>query len=575
MNVHYKNRLFRPAGIMGLLAILAMIVAACAPAAAPATTPPVTQPSTTQTGSTQATTTPTIDLATDPTLGQYLTDENGRTLYVFLKDSPDASNCSGNCQTLWPPLLTSDTPKAGPGVDASLIGTANLSGGEKIVTYDHRPLYYASTDQKVGQKTGEAIANVWFVVSPAGAPISATGTMAGTPAATQAAGQATPSSGSATATPAPTAAATLPPVNEPSLAVTNDKTLGNILTANNGMTLYVYTADTADTSNCSAGCQKVWNPLLTNGKPALGTGVTASMIGTAKLANGSMVVTYNHLPLYTFIGDTAAGMTSGQGFDNVWFAVSPDGKMVGKVTEVTISVATNFLLGSYLVGQGGQAMYVYSSDTTDTSTCTGACAANWPPVITLGKPTLGSGVDPTMIGTIKLANGSLMLTYNHKPLYYFVGDSKSTDTKGQGIKALWNVLGADGNIITTLLPKAPTSEPTVNVTTNSTYGQILTDGNGMTLYINSMDEKGSSSCDAKCMQNWTPLFTLGHPNVGQGVTATLLGTITAPYGLMIVTYNGRPLYLYNGDKNPGDANGEDLNIAWYVISPAGQVIAKR
>ncbi len=568
MNTHSSHKLLRPASLLGFLAIVAMLLAACAPAAAPTTTPSVTQSIAMPTGTTL--TTPTIDLTTDPTLGQFLTDGNGKTLYVLTKDAPDASACNSACQANWPPLLTSGTPKAGPGVDASLIGFTTLAGGEKIVTYDHRPLYYKATDQKMGDKTGEAVNNVWFVVSASGAPISATGAAVGTPTPAPTA-QPTP-------TTAPTAAAAAPtpaPVTEPTIAVTNNSALGNILTANNGMTLYVYTADTADTSNCSAGCQRVWMPLLTNGKPNLGTGVTSSMIGSAKLANGSMVVTYNHMPLYSFINDTTAGMTSGQGFDNIWFAVSPDGTMVGKVAEVSISLGTNSLLGSYLVGQGGQAMYVYANDKADTSTCTGACAANWPPVITQGKPTLGNGVDPTMIGTIKLANGSLMLTYNHKPLYYFVADGKATDIKGQGIKSVWYVMGADGNTITTLLPKPPASEPTVNVSQNATYGQILTDRNGMTLYVNVQDLKGASSCDATCLQNWTPLFTLGHPNAGSGLNNLYLGTGTTSYGLMVVTYYGRPLYLYSGDKNPGDVNGEDMNIAWYVISVSGQVVAKR
>jgi predicted lipoprotein with Yx(FWY)xxD motif len=569
MNAQFNHKLFKPASLVGLLAIMAMVLAACAPAATATTTPPVTQPVSTPT--TTAITTPTIDIANDPTLGQFLTDGTGRTLYVSLKDAPDASACNASCQALWPPLLTLGTPKVGPGVDASLIGFTTLAGGEKIVTYDHRPLYYKATDQKVGEKTGEAVGNVWFVLSPAGSPISATGSVAGTPTPAPTASQPTPTTGAA----APTPAATPIPVTEPTIAVTNNSTLGNILTANNGMTLYAYTMDTPDTSNCNAVCQTVWMPLLTNGNPTLGTGVTASMIGSAKLASGQMVVTYNHMPLYYFVNDTAVGMTSGEGFDNVWFAVSPDGKMVGSVSEVSINLATNSLLGSYLVGQGGQAIYLYTKDTADTSTCAGVCATIWPPVITLGKPNLGSGVDASMIGTIKLANGSLMLTYNHKPLYYFVGDSKATDIKGQGFKNIWYVLGADGNNITTLLPAAPASEPTIDVANNTTYGQILVDGNGMTLYVNVNDTKGESSCDAACLQNWTPLFSLGHPNVGDGVNNFFIGTATTSYGLMVVTYYGHPLYLYKGDMNPGDVNGEDMNVAWYVISEAGQVVARR
>ncbi len=568
MNTHFNHKLFRPASVLGALAIVAMILAACAPAATPIATPSITQPVATPTGTTI--TTPTIDLATDPTLGQFLTDGNGKTLYVLTKDAPDASACNAACQANWPPLLTAGTTNAGPGVDASLIGYTTIAGGEKIVTYNHRPLYFKATDQKVGDKTGEAINNVWFVVSPAGVPISATGAAVGTPTPAPTASQPTP-----TPTPSAAASPTPAPVTEPTIDVTNNSSLGNILTANNGMTLYAYTADTADTSNCSAVCQKVWAPLLTNGMPNLGTGVTSSMIGTAKLADGSLVVTYNHMPLYAFVNDTAANMSSGQGFDNVWFAVSPAGSTVGKVAEVSISLGTNSLLGSYLVGQGGQAMYAYSNDKADTSTCTGACAANWPPVITLGKPSLGAGVSSALIGTIKLANGSLMLTYNHKPLYYFVGDGKVTDIKGQGIKTVWYVQGADGNSITTLLPTPPAGEPTVNVTSNATYGQILTDGNGMTLYVYLKDNKGISSCDAACLQNWTPLFTLGHPNAGEGLNNLYFGTATTSYGLMVVTYYGRPLYLYKGDMNPGDVNGEDMNISWYVISVEGQVVAKR
>lgn len=509
---------------------------------------------------------PTINVANDPTLGQILVDGQGMTLYMFKNDTPNTSTCAGECLTLWSPLITTGMPVAGPGVDASMLGVAAQSNGVQVVTYNSMPLYTKLTDTQPGQTTGQAFKDLWYVVSPSGQPITTSNSATPTAAPTTA-----PSSSISGTTPSTTPA----PVTEPSLAVTNNSTLGSILTANNGMTLYAYTLDKADTSNCTAFCQTVWQPLLTNGSPVLGAGVDASMVGTAKLSNGSMVVTYNHMPLYYFINDTAAGMTNGQGFDNVWFAVSPAGKMVGSVSEVSLNLATNPLLGTYLVGQGGQAIYVYTKDTPDTSTCSGICGAIWPPVITLGKPNLGPGIDSSLVGTIKLADGSLMLTYNHKPLYYYVGDARPTDVLGQGFKGIWYVLDPTGNNITTLIPAAPTAEPTVNVANNTTYGQILTDGNGMTLYINVNDMKNQSSCDAACLQNWTPLFTLGHPNLGQGVNASLVGTATTSYGLMIVTYNGRPLYLYKGDTQPGQVNGEDLNIAWYVISAAGQVITAR
>ena len=80
----------------------------------------------------------------------------------------DQSNCSGQCAKFWPPLLTQGSPTLGQGVDGSLIGTATLADGSKIVTYNKMPLYYWAKDTKPGDTTGEGNQNVWYVVNPAG-----------------------------------------------------------------------------------------------------------------------------------------------------------------------------------------------------------------------------------------------------------------------------------------------------------------------------------------------------------------------------------------------------------------------
>jgi len=90
------------------------------------------------------------------------------TLYMFTKDEADKSNCSGNCLTNWPPLLTQGSPTLGEGVDPALVGSASLPDGSKIVTYNHMPLYYYVKDTKAGDVTGQNVGNVWFVVSPDG-----------------------------------------------------------------------------------------------------------------------------------------------------------------------------------------------------------------------------------------------------------------------------------------------------------------------------------------------------------------------------------------------------------------------
>lgn len=134
----------------------------------------------------------------------------------------------------------------------------------------------------------------------------------------------------ATTAPATTApAATTAPVSTltgpASLAVGQNATLGSFLTDASGKTLYIYTQDTANTSNCTGSCATNWPPLLTNGTPVAGTGVNASMLGTITLADGTTQVTYNGHPLYYYSQDTAAGATSGEGVGSNWYVITPDG----------------------------------------------------------------------------------------------------------------------------------------------------------------------------------------------------------------------------------------------------------
>ena len=104
-------------------------------------------------------------------LGMILVDGSGRTLYLFEKDQPDQSACSGSCAAAWPVDNSSGTPKAGSGVKASLVGTIKRSDGATQVTYNHHPLYYYSGDSGPGQQNGQglnAFGAAWFVVAPAG-----------------------------------------------------------------------------------------------------------------------------------------------------------------------------------------------------------------------------------------------------------------------------------------------------------------------------------------------------------------------------------------------------------------------
>jgi predicted lipoprotein with Yx(FWY)xxD motif len=103
--------------------------------------------------------------------GMVLVDGNGRTLYLFQKDSPNQSACSGACVSAWPVDQSSGTPKAGSGVKASLLGTIKRTDGTTQVTYNKHPLYYYSGDSQAGQQNGQglnAFGALWYVVGPAG-----------------------------------------------------------------------------------------------------------------------------------------------------------------------------------------------------------------------------------------------------------------------------------------------------------------------------------------------------------------------------------------------------------------------
>src|SRR3954469_14275239 len=113
----------------------------------------------------------------------------------------------------------------------------------------------------------------------------------------------------------------------------------------------------------------------------------------------------------------------------------------------TVGVA-NTSLGNVLVDLKGRTLYLFKKDTGTKSTCSGACAAAWPPLQASGKPTVGSGASASMVGTTKRSDGKTQVTYNGHPLYTFVMDKKAGDTNGQGVTAFgasWFALSSAGN----------------------------------------------------------------------------------------------------------------------------------
>lgn len=119
--------------------------------------------------------------------------------------------------------------------------------------------------------------------------------------------------------------------------------LGPILVNSKGRTLYLFLKDKNGKSACNGSCARFWPPLLSRGKPTVGHGLKASMLGTTMRSNGSRQVIYNRHPLYTYLLDKGAGQTKGEGtsfFGGKWYAVSAKGRAVVKAPATTTSTST-------------------------------------------------------------------------------------------------------------------------------------------------------------------------------------------------------------------------------------------
>src|SRR5207253_3512977 len=81
--------------------------------------------------------------------------------------------------------------------------------------------------------------------------------------------------------------------------------------------------------------------------------------------------------------------------------------------------------GKTLFGPSGKVVYLFEADRGSTSRCYGVCAKAWPPLLTTAGPLAGSGVDAKLLGTTKRRDGTLQVTYNGHPLYYYYEDTRA------------------------------------------------------------------------------------------------------------------------------------------------------
>ncbi|MCT9090325.1 SCO0930 family lipoprotein [Streptomyces sp. ASQP_92] len=238
-------------------------------------------------------------------LGKVVTDSAGFTLYRFDKDtaSPPKTNCEGDCAKAWP-AVPADGVSAAAGTDASKLGSVTRADGSKQLTIGGWPMYRYAKDTNPGDTNGQNVGGTWHAAAPDGKKAQA-----------QAQAEA----------PAQAAAGAMP-----GLSVRKDAKLGDIIVDARGMTVYRFKKDSAwpMKSACTGACLEKW-PVVAPVEKNDTKGIALKGFVTFDRPDGVKQQSITCWPVYTFTGDSKPGDTNGQGAGGTWYAVSPEGKLVG------------------------------------------------------------------------------------------------------------------------------------------------------------------------------------------------------------------------------------------------------
>ena len=136
------------------------------------------------------------------------------------------------------------------------------------------------------------------------------------------------------------------------------------------------------------------------------------------------------------------------------------------------------------------------------------------------------------------------------------------------------LLAAAATVLVLAAPSMAERRSTVGAHSSS-YGSILFDGRGFVLYVFTHDSPRHSTCSGACAKAWPPYLISGRAAASAGANAKLIGMIRRNNGTTQVTYAGRPLYYYVGDRKPGQIlcqNVSEFGGRWLVVRPNGKPV---
>lgn len=248
-------------------------------------------------------------------------------------------------------------------------------------------------------------------------------------------------------------------------------------------------------------------------------------------------------------------------------------------TSAVSATIGNSDLGEILAGDNGLTLYGFTNDVDAASTCSGTCADAWPPVIVDEDFTVAPGLDVGIFATTVRDDGQHQLVAGKWPLYFFAGDAVPGDLAGQGSGDVWFAVGLDGVLITDAADAAagasddaPSEAAAALVTAAETdLGEILVDADGLSLYGFTNDVDGVPSCNDACADAWPPII-VDDESALDGLDTSVFSVATRADGSLQLVAGVWPLYLFAGDGEPGDINGQASGDVWFLATPDGGLI---
>jgi predicted lipoprotein with Yx(FWY)xxD motif len=240
--------------------------------------------------------------------------------------------------------------------------------------------------------------------------------------------------------------------------LTANAKFGNILTDNNGKTLYSFSMDVSGASSCNDGCALTWLPFYKD-TPVLGTGIDPADFSTITRADGSKQNTYKGWPIYYYKADVKAGDVNGDGINNFWFVAKPDysvmlanAQLVGRDgVQYTSLSKPGQEVSQYLTDAYGRTLYAYAPDKFKKNNYTKPDFSNdaiWPVYTVTALQSVPSILDKTQFDMITVF-GKTQLVYKGWPLYYFGTDAGVRgSTKGVSVPApgVWPIVNSNSTV---------------------------------------------------------------------------------------------------------------------------------